>query len=211
MDYTSLITSEHAEKPLFKALVSLLTSAINQNTQLMASMPSLFDVYTAVGQQLDFCGQWIGMSRDLNPAITNVFFSWGTEGLGYSQGYWRGIGASNGITVLPDAEYRSILLAQIVLNQWDGDIPDALAALQLALPNNSFFIQDNQNMTMILGIQGTITPLTQALVTRGYFNIRPAGVQLTTETTTIFFGWGMNTTDVQGWTLGSWGNILPSS
>lgn len=210
-DYTTLITSEHYNKPKYIQLVQLLTGALDANTQLMNSLPGLFDLDTAVGQQLDFVGQWIGVTRNLSPSINNVFMSWGTPGLGWTQGYWQGIGAQNGITVLPDGEYRAILYAQVVLNQWDGDIPDALAALQKALPNNGFFIQDNQNMTMTLGITGTITPLVQALVTRGYFNIRPCGVQLTTSTTTVFFSWGMNTATNAGWSTGSWPVSIPLS
>ena len=107
------------------------------------------------------------------------------------------------------SDLRAIIKSKIALNQWDGDIPDALNAIQGALPYNGFFIQDNQDMSMLLGITGPITPLVQALITRGYFDIRPAGVQISYETSSTFFGWDIEITTISGWDVGSWGIEVP--
>lgn len=207
IDYSSLIVSQH-QKPKFTALVKLLTDAISSNTALINSFPSLFDIDDAVGHQLDAVGKWIGLTRVLAPSIDNVYFALDDSTLGFDVGYWKDLYAAGGTTVLPDSEYRSILRAKIALNRYDGDLPDAIAAIQTALPNNGVIIQDNQDMSMVLGITGVVTPLTQALITRGYYNVRPAGVQLFTQTTTVFFGFDMNTTSVRGFGAGSWGSTV---
>lgn len=209
MDYTQLITSEH-KKPKFIALVNKLTNAMNSNAQLLTNlMNTTFDVDSAQGQQLDYIGQWVGLSRFINPAINSVFFSWDDPNYGWDIGYWQDQYSTNGITSLPDPEYRAILKAKIGMNAWDGDIPDALFLLQSTLPNNGFFIQDNQDMSMTMGVTGTIPPLIQALITRGYFDLRPAGVSISHQTSTTFFGWDTNTGNISGWDTGSWGVTIP--
>lgn len=215
MDYTSLITSEH-QKTKFQALVSLLTGSIDANTQLINSMPALFDLDAAIGQQLDYVGQWIGFSRYISPSVSNVFFSLDTSGLGLDQGVWQDVNSSAGLTVLPDDAYRNLLYARIALNQWDGSISAAINILQLAFPNNAILIQDNQDMTMNVGVTGTLDALTQALLTRGYFNARPCGVQVTTYYTNSvanapFFGLDVENSLISGLDVGAWAIPLQPS
>ena len=211
MDYTTLITNGWKNSPKFNQLVSLLTACINNNTQIVNQFPTLFDVDVAVGDQLTKTGQWIGIGRDLNSPITNIWFEWDTPGLGWDQGYWQGQEIfSNALTSIPDPEYRAVLKAQIALNTWDGDINAAVTALKIALPNNGFIIQDNMDMTMNVMVTGVVTPLVQALVGLGYFNIRPAGVYLNAPTTSVcFFGWDTENTNISGWDVGYWGSNTP--
>lgn len=207
--YNDLITSQFRSSTKFNQLVQGLTGAIKSNIDLLDSMPALFDVDTAVGAQLDVVGKWVGVSRGMNPALEDCFFSFGIQEKGFGVGYWKDRFATTGITVLPDGEYRAIIKAKIALNQWAGDMPNAITAVSQALPNNGFFITDNMDMSMTLNITGPITPLVQALVTRGYFDVRPAGVQINYDTSICFFGFGLNTTIVAGFGTGSWGRNVP--
>ena len=117
MDYTTLITNGWKNSPKFNQLVSLLTACINNNTQIVNQFPTLFDVDVAVGDQLTKTGQWIGIGRDLNSPITNIWFEWDTPGLGWDQGYWQGQEIfSNALTSIPDPEYRAVLKAQIAIS-----------------------------------------------------------------------------------------------
>jgi len=201
MDYTTLITSEH-KKPKFKSLVSLLTNAIGSNTQLMQNISSYYDIDTAVGAQLDVLGQWIGFSRFISPSITNAFFSLDDPILGLDSGYLAGLYDSGGVTALDDNTYRLLLYAKIALNHWDGSLVNAIAGIQAAFPNNTIIIQDNLDMTMNIGITGPITPLIQALLVRGYFDIRPAGVLVNAyiwpDATSPFFGLDFQNSTVSG-------------
>ena len=213
LDYTSLVPSAYQTSPNFLALVSLVTSAISANTDLVNSFQTIFDVDYANGQQLDYTAQWIGLTRNISPAITSVFFSWGDSthnvNNGWNMGYWQGKYSYGGITTLGDNEFRQLLYAKIALNQWDGSIPGVLNELAIAFPNNQFFIMDRQDMTMDIVVTGAMTLLTQALLTRGSFDCRPAGVKvnnywMASVPNTPVFAWAENTTTMKGWGLGSW-------
>ena len=207
MDYKTLVASEF-QTPKFLQIVEVVTNAIQFNTDLVNNLPSLFDLDTAVGQQLDFVGEWIGFNRDVLVPVTNVFFNWGVDGLGWAQGYWEDQYSSIGVTSLPDSVYRSMLYTKVALNNWKGDIPDIISSLSIAFPNNQLIIFDNQDMTMTIGILGHIDVLTQSLITSGYFDIRPAGVKIEFVTSTTFFAWGLETADMRGWDEGNWYTLI---
>ena len=202
-EYGLLITQEF-QTPNFLALVNLLTEGFNEVKCMANFFPSYFDLDIAEGQQLDVLGEWIGISRIISPGISTAFFSWGTPGLGWGQGYWAGVGSSAGITSLPDDVYRTLLYTKIALNHWDGSIPGIVNGLKNAFPTNTIVVTDNQDMSMVVDILGVVTPLTKALFAGGYFDIVPAGVSITYDTNTIIFGWGLETIDMKGWSQGSW-------
>jgi hypothetical protein len=128
-DYTNLVPPQHADKPLFMAWVSYLSQPFVDNQNLLITFPNIFDIDVAVGQQLDMLGVKIGLSRQLQTLLTNVFFSLDTPGLGLDQGVWQGsYDATTGITVLDDDHYRILLKARIAANNWDGTIPGAYTA-----------------------------------------------------------------------------------
>jgi hypothetical protein len=185
LSYTGLITSQHADKPKFMAMVSAICqpfadlSYVYQNDALTA-----YDLDTGAGAQLDKIGKWIGPSRVLNAIITGVFFAFDTAGLGFDQGIWLGpYDSATGLSSLPDDHYRAVLKAQILNNKWDGTMPTAYAigTAELSVFGYAVTIIDYQNMTMGLhlsGGTGSIDALTSALLTNGYFNVRPMGVTL---------------------------------
>jgi hypothetical protein len=179
-DYTSLITSEHQSAPKFMAMVSLLAQWGVDRRNLLASIPGLYDIDTAVGQQLDRVGEWVGISRNLSLPLTGVYFSFDTAGLGFDQGTWQGpFDPTTGLVALPDDQYRILLYATIAANNWDGTVPGAYAAWNTVFAplGYSILIQDNQDMTMSLVLLGPVPDaVTLALFTGGYLNLRPAGV-----------------------------------
>ena len=78
-DYTQLITSEHSQQPQYMALVQLLTSTIADITNLIDSMPSLFDLDTAVDDRLDVLGEWIGLNRAVGGILLIDFFGFADD------------------------------------------------------------------------------------------------------------------------------------
>lgn len=215
-DYLGLITSEHANKPKFMAMISACVAPMVQIQSLYASMIPLFDLSTPpVGNQLDIIGQWVGVSRFVNVPLTGIFFSWeGTLAEGWDLGLWQGSNNTNSIVSLPDAQYLTLILARIAANSWNGTTEQAYAIYQQIFPNLTILIQDNQNMTFYVIVIGMMDSLTQALLTGGYLPLRPEGV-LISEYVVIMtgplFGWDLVNTNFQGWDVGSWGQeILPS-
>lgn len=154
--YTGLITSEHNQQPNYMAMVALLTQPMVDNQNALAMFAALFNIYTAVGEQLDFLGQWIGASRFLTTDI-------------------------DGTNELNDADYRLLLEAVIAANHWDGTVPGAYAIWAVVFAQQLFqiFIQDNQDMTMFyVFIAASLTTVVKALLLDGYLTLVPAGVKL---------------------------------
>src|SRR5258708_3554117 len=106
-DYLNLITSEFQGKPKFTATISADVAIPVRIQDLLTSMIPLFDVDLAVGSQLDTIGLWVGISRNVNIPIPNVYFSWdGDFTVGWDYGVWQGDLNPSTVTVLPDDVYR---------------------------------------------------------------------------------------------------------
>ena len=58
--YTDLITSQHAVRPNYMATIAALVQPIADEVTLLKGIPAGFDLDAAVGEQLDFVGQWVG-------------------------------------------------------------------------------------------------------------------------------------------------------
>lgn len=200
--YTNLIPSEYQTSTKFLKLVELLTSVLESNTNLL-NRHDLYDVDICTGFELDYIGYWVGLSRNLNSPITGTLFSFDDSGLGFDRGYFQEQYSPTGILRLPDDLLRQILKAKIYSNHWNGTIPDAQIALQKLFPNNEVIIQDNQDMSLSIGLLKPIDAVTKALIDAGLLNtIKPAGVLLNWMTNSIFFSFDLNSSTQKGFDLG---------
>jgi hypothetical protein len=216
-DYTSLITSEHQSAPKFMAMVSLLAQWAVDRRNLLSSIPGLYDIDNAVGQQLDRVGEWVGVSRNLSLPLTGVYFSLDTDGVGFDQGTWLGpYDPTTGLVALPDDQYRILLYATIAANTWDGTVPGAYNAWSTIFQpmGYSILITDNQDMTMNVVLVGpTPDAVTLALFTGGYLNLRPAGVGITnyylpSVPDAPVFGLDVENSAIAGFDTGGWVTAL---
>jgi hypothetical protein len=209
-DYTNRITSQHRSRPKFIAKITALNQGLVDTQNIADQIPSMFDVETAVGDQLDKLGEWIGSSRNLTVPLTNVFFSWGIEGLGWGQGTWfSSIDTESGLVVLPDDSYRVLLLSLIAINHWDGTIPGAYSILSLlqSLTDTQILIKDNQDMTIsVIVLSNNLSAVFLALLHSGNLIMKPAGVGIANyfSAVTPVFGWGPESDVVKGWGSGNW-------
>ncbi len=215
--YTNLVTSEHANKPNFISTLSTVLQPIADNILSLQLLDGLFDLATAVGDQLDIIGKWIGVSRNLTIPISNVFFSFDIDAVGFDSGTWFGpTDTGTTLTQLPDDSYRILLYAKIANNHWDGTIPGAYAIYAILFAAYSFevFIQDNQDMTMYFGVSnGSPDALTIALLKNGYISVRPDGVEIlayliNSVPNTLAFGFDSTGPALSGFDIGSWATQL---
>lgn len=218
-EYLSLITSEHRGKEKFEATVSAGADPLVKMQSVTRALPFDFDIDTAVGVQLDAVGEWIGRSRRIDIPLVGVYFEWGgADAVGWDSGIWKGqYDSDSGLTNLPDDSYRRLLKAKIAANSWDGTILGAYAIWASAFDNASFLlIQDNQNMTMIVGIAGQrLNAVDQALLIGGYMPLKPAGVSVSFYAITpddgTLFAWDVAESGaVAGWDSGQWAVELVS-
>ncbi|MCM2544889.1 DUF2612 domain-containing protein [Burkholderia glumae] len=215
-DYTALITSEHQPRPKFMAVVAALVSPVVDQQNVLASMPALFDLDAAVGDQLDIVGQWVGIARQVSTRLTGIYFSLDVAGLGFDQGAWKGpFDPDTGLTSLDDDTYRIVIRAKIGANHWDGTLAQSAAILNSIFDDGTFaFIEDHQDMSMTVGISGKVpSAVFLALIAGGYIPLKPEGVRVDyTIVTSVddapLFGFDMTGPYVSGFDVGAWGTPI---
>jgi len=216
--YLSLITSLYRDQPRFVALCSALVQPVVDQQALLKAIRDGFDLDTGIGVQLDQVGEWIGRSRELETPLDGVYFSWDTEGVGWGQGSWKGpYDPDTGMVVLPDEPYRLLLRAKVAANAWDGTLPGAYAIWEAVFADTGMVvvIQDNQDMSMIVGVAGAYPDaVTKALLSGGYIPLKPAGVEIDHYAVApqggALFVWDADSDTCNGWDIGSWPeNLIP--
>lgn len=209
-DYLNLITSEYVGQPNYTAMISLDVSFLVQMQSVFSSMIPLFNIDQAVGQQQDFIGQWVGISRNVSIPAAGIWFSWDdVDSDGWDFGSWQPSTAPANITTLPDDAYLTLLRAKIAANRWNGTIEGAYAIWAAVFPQYEILIIDYQNMSYAMAIIGSIVDsLTLALLTEGYLPLRPEGVKITeyfvATDTNPAFAWDLESAQLAGWDEGSW-------
>lgn len=212
--YLNLVTSEHRSRVKFIAMLTALLKPIVDIQVLAATLNSKFDLDVAVGQQLDFVGQWVGQSRELTEPLTGVYFAFDTVGVGLDQGTWYGpFDPQSGLVSLPDDSYRTLLRAKIAANHWDGTVDGAYAAwaILFAGTGTTILIQDLGNMHMLFALVGpTPDATTLALLTGGYLSLKPAGVKVDayyypSVPDAPYFGFDAENANIAGFDTGAWG------
>lgn len=211
-DYLALITSEHRGKPNFEATVSAVVSPLADVQSVMAAMPAAFDLDTAVGVQLDVVGEWVGVSRNISIPLVPVWFSWGTAGLGWGEGIWKGpYDPTSGVAALDDDTYRDLIRFKIRANTWDGLIGSAQSAIETfygGVSGSLPFVEDGQDMTMTVCVSGNRPAAMRFAIFAGrYVQFKPAAVTVRTvvpSTPGPVFGFGVSNEYIDGWGSGSW-------
>jgi len=215
-DYLNLITSEHRGKEKFEATVVAGVSPFSKLQAVMLGLPADFDIDSAVGVQLDAVGAWIGRSRRIDTPLVGVYFTWDDLASdGWESGIWKGpFDPDSGLVDLPDDSYRVLLKAKIAANSWDGTIPGAYAIWATVFTNSQLVIQDNQDMSMVVGIAGQpLSIVDQALLTNGYIPLKPEGARIQyyaiAPAAGALFAWDTDeSTALAGWDTGQWATEL---
>lgn len=214
--YFPLITSQHADKPRYMGLVDAWTRPFFESQEALDAMARAFDVDSAVGVQLDQVGLWVGVSRVLHTALEGVYFSLDIPGVGFDEGVWKGrFDPDTGLTSLPDDQFRLLIKTRIAANQWDGTIEGAYRVWDTIFADigSVIFIQDNQDMSMIIGIAGIpLNAVSRALLTGGYIPLKPEGVRVNfyaigTEPGPLF-GFDIHNEALAGFDTGQWAQII---
>lgn len=228
-DYVALIPPLNANKPKFIATISATVAPFADLQTFFAQLPAAFDLDEAVGAQLDVDGEWIGRSRVIPVPIENAWFSWGENGRGWGQAYWKGPSISGDLLEsLDDETYRRLLRAKVIANSGDGSIDSAQAALSEfftaptlifamdravaiePIPGTTQPAQQTVGMHWEIGVSGEIPTVVELeILGQSLIPIKPAGVFLDVKVTTVdnapLFGWGMENEYVAGWGKGAWG------
>lgn len=213
-DYLALITTEHSDKPKYMAMVEAVVQPMVDALNASQGLPADFDLDQAIGAQLDIVGLWVGIGRRVKTPLVGVYFSLDVVGLGFDQGVWKGpFDPDSGVVALDDETYRVLIRAKIGANDWDGTLSGSKAILDPVFSGATHvFIQDNQDMSMTIGVSGEPpTAISLALLTGGYIPIKPEGVRvdyyIVTSVDGPLFGFDLSNEYISGFDQGSWGTV----
>ncbi|QNT79178.1 DUF2612 domain-containing protein [Entomobacter blattae] len=183
-DYTSLVTSQHLSANRFMGTVTLSVAPFVDLFNTLCSLPQLFDIDNAEGNQLDVVGQWVGVSRHIVVQVSK-YFSHDITGLGWDEAPWWKPGDPLVLTTgLNDAYYRGLLKAKIIANSWRGDLPTVVMIIQTLLApvaaeqGGAYTVKmDEGDMAVDIHIAGPPIPTALQYVLIGeYLPLKPAGV-----------------------------------
>ncbi|MGA7748654.1 MAG: DUF2612 domain-containing protein, partial [Gallionella sp.] len=120
---------------------------------------------------------------------------------------------------LPDQYYRLLIQAKIVANNWNGTVPGAYGVWDtvFAGTGTGILIQDFGNMHIAFALIGpTPDAVTLALLTTGYFDLKPASVKIDfymtpSESGAPYFGFDVENENIAGLDVGYFGNVYPGA
>ena len=213
-DYLALITTEHSGKPKYMAMLQAVLGPMVEALNVSQELPADFDLDQAIGAQLDIVGLWVGIGRRVKTPLVGVYFSLDIPNLGFDLGVWKGpFDPDSGIVELDDETYRTLIRAKIGANHWDGTLGQSKEILDLVFNDGTnVFIQDNQDMSMTIGVSGVMpSAISLALLTGGYIPIKPEGVRvdyyIVTSVDGPLFGFDVSNEYISGFDQGSWGTV----
>lgn len=158
--YLNRVEIQHRLRPKFIALATDLLERLDSAHDIMKAVPSLYNVNTAVGEQLDKIGEMIGIIRkdipELVPGITPA-------------------------DIEDDELFRTIILSKIAQDNWDGT-NEGLNEIWETTAARSFEIElkDNQNMSIDVTIMGDVDDAVATLLDNEYIVPKPMGVSIDT-------------------------------
>ena len=182
VEYLRLITSEYADKPNYNSFVEAFLKKVSPINDCMTSFDTIFNLNVAEGDQLDWWGTMLNVSRELPISDPDI------------------------PSVLTDDLYRIVLKARIYSNMWDGTILGLQEIINKTFENVTYQLVDGQDMSMqVILIVPNADPALIALLLNGYILPKPSGVNVSyTIQENALFGWDSNTGFIKGWDLGIW-------
>lgn len=199
--YRRLITSEYRYSPKFTAMVEKLVQ-YGQDADVVADdIINAFNVDTATTSQLDIIGAIVGVSRELDfepsaIAIGDIICPTPEE-LASGEEYpiintpppsnLSGVDYPSGFppeemldgNLLDDDAFRLMIKARIIQNTWKGTLPELYELWNSLFPNSKVMqIQDLQDMSYNIAMQGDYTQLERELILHGYIIPKPEGVRI---------------------------------
>lgn len=113
---------------------------------------------------------------------------------------------ANGVALSPtlsDVDFRTLILAKIAQNQWNGQASSLYPLFQQLFPGAHIYILDNQNMTATIVLAGTFSAIQQSMILNGLIIPRPQGVLYNFSFAELpIFGADQNTATIAGADIG---------
>jgi hypothetical protein len=202
--YKELLLSQWGNASNARATVGLLCEhAICDLVPL--AVRDAFDIDTAIGDQLDILGEYIGFSRRVEIIIERTYFNFDdygdpdTDAIGMTDYgdplvnqnsvFYRYIYNEKSFSDLADDEYRILLKLKIVLNHSDNTLYSAQNTLDLFF-GNSILLYDSKDMTIAYYVGATTNYVLQIAMQEDLLprpmGVAISGVFLVSDPTAVF-------------------------
>ncbi len=156
--YIDLITSEHITKPKYVEWVRALLKPFIETINLNDEIKKAFNLNTSTGVQLDILGKILVQSRNMN--------------------FQPSDGSSS---ILKDEDYRILLKAKVLKNQWKGTISEFYKYWNILFQNTplNIYLIDNQDMAPVIVIwRSQVSSIVEDFLRYGLLIPKPAGLGL---------------------------------
>lgn len=199
--YHRLITSQYRSSPKFVAMVKKLAEYGLDLDEAAENLISAFEIDTAVTAQLDILGVIVGVSRELefepsaestgdvicpSPSEMDIndFPIIYTPEPAYmaSTNFISGpdpVELSTERNLIDDDLFRLLIKARIIQNAWKGTINELYDLWDAIMGEGKHLqIQDLQDMSFNIVLQGDYTALERELIIHAYIIPKPEGVRI---------------------------------
>ena len=142
-----LVINQLADSPQYVALLTWLAESFDTVDDMLEYIATI-NIDTASGVWLDLIGVIVGQARAVPNAITFEYFGYDGQpsSFGYGQArYYRTGDPVTASSVLPDAEYRQVLLARIARNYGDISEVGIVEAMQNIIDATDIYVRTSQN------------------------------------------------------------------
>lgn len=175
-----LLLAQYYEKPVIKALIEVIGEEFDIHTQLKADVREKIWPNTAVGKQLDMCGEVADISRTVEGTVSVDYFGFPDHGNNtFGKGRFYRYGESYlGSAVLQDNEYRLAVLSKIAKNNTDGSRQSTIDSIKRMFNINRVVLINAGNAKIRVGIGRIVTKAELDLINGLDLIIRGAGIGL---------------------------------
>lgn len=138
-----LVINQLGDSPTYDSVLQWLADNFDRLQDILDYVQTI-NVYEARGVWLDLVGAIVGQSREIPDAIAYEYFGYlgqpGTTGYGQARYYQPGdpLTASS---ILPDKEYRKVILARVSRNWGDISAVGVVEGLQNIVNTESIFVE----------------------------------------------------------------------
>lgn len=180
-----LLLSQFYDKPVIKALLEVIGEEYEYHTKLKQDLRGKIWPATAVGKQLDICGEVADISRMVEGTVSVAYFGFPDHGdntFGQARFYRYGE-PYMGSVVLQDAEYRLAIMSKIAKNTTDGSRQSTIDSIKRMFNISRVVVVNAGNAKIRVGVGRIVRKGELELINNLDLIIRGAGIGL------VYFFW----------------------
>ena len=175
----TLVINQLGDSPSYNQILQWLADNYDRLQDILNYVQTV-NVYEARGVWLDLIGAIVGQSREIPEAIFFEYFGYRTQPsvTGYGRARYRRTGDPlTSSSVLPDDEYRQVILARVTRNWGDISETGIVEGLQSIINTNQIFIKrQNGGGQFSVYIGTNISSNTRAIISSLDIIPRGAGI-----------------------------------